>query len=58
MIWLIIVFLCVLLYLSMVCAERGHHITSTVCIVVVFIVNFMIFADIMCKMGYKLGIFL
>lgn len=56
MLWLIIVFLYVLLYLSMTCAERGHRITSNACIVVVFIVNFMIFADIMCKIGYKLGV--
>lgn len=56
MLWLIIVFLYVLLYLSMVCAERGHRITSNACIAVVFIVNFMIFADIMCKIGYKLGV--
>lgn len=56
MLWLIIVFLYVLLYLSMACAERGHRITSNVCIVVVFIVNFMIFADIMSKMGRTLGV--
>jgi hypothetical protein len=56
MLWLIIVLLYVLLYLSMACAERGHHTTSNVCLVVVFIVNFMIFADIIHKMGCKLGV--
>ncbi|AIK68062.1 hypothetical protein CPTMiller_00126 [Citrobacter phage Miller] len=56
MIWLILACSFLLLFLSMKCAKRGHHVTYIVSIVVVFVVNLALFADIMRKMGHALGV--